>query len=123
MMTSLNGLRRTWDYFIQTVCAKKDKLQFDSLWEECVKEEERVANKEAILREDEDQYITSHTNKGRGKRETHFHKENHSHKEPHSPKKFQKYQKGQRRKRDFSSYKCYHCERIGPIAKNFPLNI
>jgi CRISPR/Cas system CSM-associated protein Csm2 small subunit len=36
VMTALNGLTRPWDDFIQTVCARKEKLQFDSLWEECV---------------------------------------------------------------------------------------
>jgi hypothetical protein len=44
MMTTLNGLIRPWDSFIQTISARKEKLQFDSLWEECVQEEERVAN-------------------------------------------------------------------------------
>jgi hypothetical protein len=42
MMTTLNGLTRSWDAFIQTICARKEKLQFDSLWEECVQEEARV---------------------------------------------------------------------------------
>jgi hypothetical protein len=82
MMTSLNGLTRPWDAFIQTVCAIKEKIQSDNLWEECAQEEARV------LREDEDQALVSHSKKGRGKRETHFHKETHSHKVPHSPKKF-----------------------------------
>jgi hypothetical protein len=50
VMTTLNGLTRPWDDFIQIVCARKDKLQFDSLWEECVQEEARVANREAILK-------------------------------------------------------------------------
>jgi DNA repair ATPase RecN len=36
IMTNLNGLTRPWDVFIQTICAKKEKLHFDSLWEECV---------------------------------------------------------------------------------------
>jgi hypothetical protein len=49
MMTSLNGLTRPWDAFIQTIYARKEKLQFDNLWEECVQEEARVANREAIL--------------------------------------------------------------------------
>jgi hypothetical protein len=31
--TTLNGLTRPWDAFIQTICARKEKLQFDSLWE------------------------------------------------------------------------------------------
>jgi hypothetical protein len=44
IMTNLNGLKIPWDAFIQTICARKEKLQFDSLWEECVQEEARVAN-------------------------------------------------------------------------------
>jgi hypothetical protein len=31
IMTTLNGLTRPWDAFIQTICAIKEKLQFDSL--------------------------------------------------------------------------------------------
>jgi hypothetical protein len=38
IMKNLNGLTRPWDSFIQTICARKEKLQFDSLWEECVQE-------------------------------------------------------------------------------------
>jgi hypothetical protein len=38
IIMALNGITRPWDAFIQTVCARKDKLQFDSLWEECVTE-------------------------------------------------------------------------------------
>ena len=33
IMTALNGVTRPWDAFIQIVCAIKEKLQFDSLWE------------------------------------------------------------------------------------------
>jgi hypothetical protein len=39
IMTTLNGLTRPWDAFIQIICARKEKLHFDSLWEECVQEE------------------------------------------------------------------------------------
>jgi hypothetical protein len=31
MMTTLNGITRPWDAFIQIICARKKKLQFDSL--------------------------------------------------------------------------------------------
>jgi hypothetical protein len=44
IMMTLNGLTIPWDAFIQTICARKEKLQFDSLWEECIPEESRVAN-------------------------------------------------------------------------------
>jgi hypothetical protein len=44
LLIALNGLTRPLDSFIQTICARKEKLQFDRLWEECVQEEVRVAN-------------------------------------------------------------------------------
>jgi hypothetical protein len=44
VMISLNGLTIPWDEFIQTICVRKEKLHFDSHWEECVQEEARVAN-------------------------------------------------------------------------------
>jgi hypothetical protein len=59
IITALNGLTRPWDAFIQTICARKEKLQFDSLWEECIQEESRVANREDLLSRDEDQALTT----------------------------------------------------------------
>jgi plasmid stabilization system protein ParE len=130
-MTTLNGLTRTWDAFILTIYARKEKLQFDSLWEECVQEEARVANQEELLLRDEYQALVSHA-KGGNKRshfqnETHLLKESHSpkifthfHKESYPPRRLQKYQKGQRREKYFSSYQCYHCDKMGHISKNFP---
>jgi hypothetical protein len=67
IMMALNGLTRPWDAFIQTICARKEKLQFDSLWEECIQEESRVANREAFLSRDEDQALATHTKGGRKK--------------------------------------------------------
>jgi hypothetical protein len=84
----------------QTICARKEKLQFDSLWEECVQEEERVANRETILLRDEDQALDAHTKGGKirshFKQETYPHKESHSpnkliNKESHPPRRFQKF--------------------------------
>jgi hypothetical protein len=127
IMITLNGLTRPWDAFIQTICARKEELHFDSLWEECIQEEARVANREAVLSRDEDQALAAHIKGGRKRshfqKETHQHKESHSpskfiHKESHPPRRFQKFQKGQRRKKDFSSYQCYHCDKMGHIAKN-----
>jgi hypothetical protein len=111
IMIALNGLTRPWYSFIQTICVIKEKLQFDSLWEECVQEEARVANREAILLRDEDKALFNHA-KGGNKRsqfqkETRLHKEyhspkrfTHSHKESHPPRRFQKFQKGKRREND-----------------------
>ena len=33
VMTTLNGLPRTWDYFIQWICAKNKLVKFNRLWE------------------------------------------------------------------------------------------
>jgi hypothetical protein len=33
IITTLNGLTRPWAAFIQTICARKEKLNFDNLWE------------------------------------------------------------------------------------------
>jgi hypothetical protein len=105
------------------------EVHFDNLWEECIQEEARVANQEAVLSRYEDQALVSHTkggiNRSHFQKETHQHKESHSpnkfiHKKSHPPRRFQKFQKGQRREKDFSSYQCYHFDKMGHIAKNFP---
>jgi hypothetical protein len=75
IMTALNGLTRPWDDFIQTICARMEKLKFDSLWEECIQEETRVANREALLARDDDQALSTHTKGGRKK--PYFQKETH----------------------------------------------
>ena len=35
VMTTLNGLPKTWDSFIQGICARKKLVKFNRLWEEC----------------------------------------------------------------------------------------
>ena len=34
VMTTLNGLPRSWDYFIQGIYARKNLINFSILWEE-----------------------------------------------------------------------------------------
>ena len=62
-MTALNGLTRPWDSFIQTLCVRKESMKFNIVREDCIQEKARVANREALLRED-DQALAIHT-KGR----------------------------------------------------------
>jgi hypothetical protein len=81
---ALNGLTRPWDAFIQTICARKEKIKFDSLWEECIQEESRIANREALLARDEYQALATHTKGGRKK--SYFQKE--TYKESHPQNKF-----------------------------------
>ena len=63
VMTDLNGLTRLWDSFIRTLCARKESMKFDIVREDCIREEARVANREALLTE-YDQSLAIHT-KGR----------------------------------------------------------
>jgi hypothetical protein len=64
IMMALNGLSIPWDAFIQTIFSRKEKLKFDILWEECIQEESRVANQEALLSRDEDQALATYTKGG-----------------------------------------------------------
>jgi hypothetical protein len=123
LLTSLNGLTRPWDAFIQSVCGRKEKLQFEILWEECTQEETRVANRKALLERDDDQALATHTKGGRKK--PYFKRESRrespssnkfNNQESHS-RNFQK--KGQRKGRVLSSIQCYHCDKMGHKVNNF----
>ena len=69
-MTTLNGLPREWDSFIRGICARRKLTKFSKLWEECVKEEGRIINREEKLIENEDQALATHTKNGRIKRKS-----------------------------------------------------
>ena len=63
VMTALNGFTRPWESLIQTMCARKESMKFDIVWEDCIQEEARVANREALLKEN-DKALATYT-KGR----------------------------------------------------------
>ena len=46
VMTTLNGLPRSWDSFIQGICSKKKLITFNNLWEECTQEESWLITRE-----------------------------------------------------------------------------
>ena len=75
------------------MCANKESMKLDIIWEDCIQEETRVANREALLKED-DQALATHTN--RGISQSNFKKE--SHKESQPPKKFQRTRKQSEKK-------------------------
>ena len=72
-MTTLNGLPRLWDSFIQGICARKKLVKFSRLWEECSKEEAWIVSREEKMGS-EDQALTVHSKSSR----TNCHKGNSS---------------------------------------------
>ena len=74
VMTTLNGIPRTWDSFIQGICARKKLVNFSRLWEECSQEEAQIVAREENMGS-EDQALTVHSKKIR----TDYHKGKHSH--------------------------------------------
>ena len=46
VMTTLNGLPRPWDSFIQGIYSRKKLVKFSELWEECSQEEARILAQE-----------------------------------------------------------------------------
>ena len=89
-------------------------MKFDIVWEDCIQVEARVANKEALLRED-DLALATHTKR---RKQSNFKKD--SHKENIPPKKFQKNRENNQKK-DYSKYQCYNYHKIGHLAKECPL--
>ena len=99
VMTALNGLTRPWESFIQMMCARKESMKFDIVWEDYIQEETRVANREALLKE-YDQALATHTKRGIIC-QYNFKKE--IHKESQPPKKFQR-TRGNNLRRNYSHF-------------------
>jgi hypothetical protein len=101
VMTTLNGLPRSWDAFIQGICSRKKLHKFSRIWDDCNQEDARTTTREEKM-VDEDQALAAHTRKRKNKKE-------------HSlPKKFKKDQ------RDNSKIRCYCCQELGRFARDFP---
>ena len=81
-------------------------MKFDIVWEDYIQEEARVANKEYLLREYE-QDLSIHT---KGRKQSNFNKGNHK----PSKKKFQK------KNKDYSKYQCWNFHNIGHLGREFP---
>ena len=99
-MTTLNGLPRSWDSFIQGIYARNKLVKFSRLWEECSQEEDQIAVREEKMGS-EDQALTIQSKKTR---RSHHHSKG---KISHSRK-------------DLTTIRCYTCDEKGHISKFFP---
>ena len=103
-MTTLNGLPRSWDAFIQGIYARKKLVKFSRLWEECSQEEAWIAAQEEKMGS-EDQSLTVHSKKGR--------------RSAHHPKGKNPHRRDNNRK-NLSRLICYTCNEAGHYARNCP---
>ena len=86
-------------------------MKFDIVQEDCIQEEARVANREALLRED-DQALAIHTKE---RKQSNFKKGSHK----PSKNKFQK-KRVNNQKKYYSKYKFYNCHKIGHLPRECP---
>ena len=75
-MTTLNGIPRSWDSFIQGICARKKLINLSTLWEEFSQEEAQIVAREEKMG-NEDQALIVHSKKIR--RDNHHHQGKNSH--------------------------------------------
>ena len=85
-MTTLNGFLRSWNSFIQRICARRNLISFTILQEECAKKEARLVTREEKMGATDDQALAVYTRKNFKKKEK---KENfhHNKKKDKKPKK------------------------------------
>ena len=56
-MTTLNGLPKPWDSFIQGICARRKLISFNRHREDCVQEEARLLTRKENMGETNDQAL------------------------------------------------------------------
>ena len=81
-------------------------MKFDVVWEDCIQEETRVANREALLKED-DQALATHTKIRRG--QSNFKKRNFKESQP--PIRIQRVRENPPII-DYSDFECFNCSKI-----------
>jgi hypothetical protein len=112
---ALRGLPRSWEPFVQGICARDKFLDFDRLWKDCIQKENQLVSKDDMdgvvkSSSDENQSIATHTRKGKmgsldkkgpsGRRDS---LEREASLEP-------------RQKKDISKIRCFECHDFGHYA-------
>ena len=97
------------------MCARKESMKFDVVWEDCIQEETREANRESLLKED-DQSLATHTKKRKG--QSKFKRRNFKESQP--PRRIQRVTETPPC-RDYSDFQCFHCNKIWHITRNCPI--
>ena len=78
VVTTLNSLPPSWDFFIQTISGQTKFPKFDKLWVECTQEETRITAHQRLhgTQLEENQAFISHAMKGKRRGRNSF---NHKH--------------------------------------------
>ena len=109
-MTTLNGIPRSWDSFIQGIGARKRLISFSRIREECAQEEARIVIREKNMGANNNQSLIVHTKKNFKKKEK---KDKFHHKK--------KEKKEKKTKRDPSNGQCYTCDENIHFARDCPM--
>ena len=77
----------------------------------CVQEEGRIINREEKLNDNQYQALATHTKNRRFKWKS----------QRSSPRRSPNFKKNKKLRREYSSFECYSCHKMGHIPRNLPL--
>jgi hypothetical protein len=98
---ALRGLPKSWEPFVQGICARETVPGFDRLWTDCIQEETRLESRDGLKSShDENFSLAIQERKG----------------------KFRKISSGEsitqdgKKKKDMRKFKCFACHKFGHYA-------
>ena len=102
VMITLNGLPTHWEPFIQSVSGRSKLPKFDRLWVDCTQEETRLVTRGGTQPK-ENQALTSHAKKGKGRDKGRFERKDRRRGSSSSLRK--------NKRKDFSKIQCFRCDK------------